>query len=311
MPDIRASIPASNYTRGRGGKAIDTIVFHHIVGDAGAAIARFRQPGVEVSSTYIIGSDGQVYYTVDEANTPYTNGNYAWNQRSITIEHAGGGGGVPYTEAMYQASINLVRSIMARHRITNIKRHRDIVATACPGGLNVERIVNEAKGGNKVAKIPDADNYYWRYGQKGAERLRGRQLSREEFRRFIVGQEELRGFEILMDDPEADRAQQAQVVGQLAVKDNWQGQIYGLQAQVAELGKRPTQAQLDALVKQTNDLKVSADAAAATADEAVKKMQEATAKAQELQAQADADKTAGDSFLRQLGQFISKYLPGK
>lgn len=143
MQDIRSTIPSSNYGGARG-VPIDTIVFHHIVGDAQAAISRFRQEGVEVSSTYIIGSNGEAYYTVDESKVPYTNGNYEWNRRSITIEHAGGGG-VPYTEPMYQASINLVRDIRKRHQITQFKRHRDIKATACPGDLDVERIIKYSK----------------------------------------------------------------------------------------------------------------------------------------------------------------------
>jgi len=58
--------------------------------------------------------------------------------------------------------------------------------------------------------IPDADNYYWRYGQKLALLTRGRQLTRDEFRKHIVGQTDLRAVEILSDDPEADRAQAAQ-----------------------------------------------------------------------------------------------------
>lgn len=105
--------------------------------------------------------------------------------------------------------------------------------------------------------IPDADNYYWRYGQKLAEQVRGRQLSRAEFSQHIAGKTDLRAVEILSDDPEADRALEAQRLGQLAQRDNWQGQIYGLQAQVAELGKRPTQEQLDALNKQVGDLTTS------------------------------------------------------
>lgn len=164
-----------------------------------------------------------------------------------------------------------------------------------------------AQGGNTMAGIPNANNYYWRYGQKLAEQVRGRQLSRTEFERFLVGQSDLRVVEILSDDPEADRALEAQRVGQLAIKDNWQGQIYSLVAQVNELNKRPTQAQLDALNKQAGELKTSADAAQEKADDAVAKMQEATEKAQELQAQADSDKATGDSVLRQIGRFFSKY----
>lgn len=82
--------------------------------------------------------------------------------------------------------------------------------------------------------IPDADNYYWRYGQDLAERLRGRQLSRDEFRQHLVGQTDLRAIEILSDDPEADTTQHAQTIGVVALRDNWQGQMYALQQQLAD-----------------------------------------------------------------------------
>lgn len=150
--------------------------------------------------------------------------------------------------------------------------------------------------------IPDADNYYWRYGQKLAERLRGRQLSREEFRKNIVGVTDLRAVEILSDDPEADRAQEAQNLGFVAIRDNWEGQINGLQAQIAELNKRPTQDQLDALNKQVADLNASVQAAH---DEIAK----TKAELKQSTDQAETDKASGDRFLRRLGQFISKYLP--
>ena len=88
-----------------------------------------------------------------------------------------------------------------------------------------------------VDMIPDQDNYYWRYGQDLAMRLRGRQLSRAEFRTHLVGQTGLRAIEILSDDPEATKAQQWQDVGRMAVTDGWQNQIYTLQAQLADAKK--------------------------------------------------------------------------
>lgn len=97
--------------------------------------------------------------------------------------------------------------------------------------INVQ--VGQKIGGSLV--IPDTDAYYWRYGQRLAERLRGRQLTREEFRKHLVGLTDLRAIEILADDPEADRIQEAQNVGVLALKDNWQGQIGTLQAQLSEV----------------------------------------------------------------------------
>lgn len=141
-----SGIPGSNYQVGRA-RVIDQITFHHIVGDAPAAIARFRDNTQQVSATYVIGSDGTIYQCVAEKDTPYTDANFDSNSRAITIEHAGGHASVPYTEAMYKASAQLVSWIISRYNITRFMRHRDVSQkpTACPGNLDVERIIREAK----------------------------------------------------------------------------------------------------------------------------------------------------------------------
>lgn len=151
-PITQVTIPGSNYENGRA-KAIDQITFHHIVGDAAAAIARFKNPGEQVSSTYVIGSDGKIYQCVAEGNTPYTDANFDSNSRAITIEHAG----PPYAEAMYTASAQLCAWIMSRYNITRFMRHRDVSQkpTACPGTLDVERIIQLAKGGNMPTIVTD------------------------------------------------------------------------------------------------------------------------------------------------------------
>lgn len=128
---------------------ISQITYHVIVGDAPGAIAKFQTPGIQVSSTYVIGSDGTIYQMVADANTPYTDNNFYSNSRAITIEHAGAGG-VPYTDAMYNASIALTRWLIDTYGINDFKRHRDVAdaPTQCPDDLDVERIVNGAKGGD-------------------------------------------------------------------------------------------------------------------------------------------------------------------
>src|SRR5215213_5159144 len=118
-----------NYGSGRK-TAVSQITFHHIVGDAPAAIARFQRADEQVAATYVIGSDGTLYQCVKESDTPYTDGSADSNARSITTEHAGGLPAVPYTEAMYQRSISLVADLISRYGITRFERHRDVIDTA-------------------------------------------------------------------------------------------------------------------------------------------------------------------------------------
>ena len=140
-----------------------------------------------------------------------------------------------------------------------------------------------------MAGIPDADNYYWRYGQKLAEQVRGRQSSREEFRKFLVGQSDLRVVEILSDDPEATRTQEAQVVGQLAVKDNWQGQIYKLQDQL----------------KASNNIISTLQGKADISDKLQKQVDDLTAKNQALIDQQAKDTETGNAFIRFIGRLFN------
>ena len=158
------------------------------------------------------------------------------------------------------------------------------------------------QGGDEM--IPDQDNYYWRWGKKNAFFFRGRELSRAEFSKFIAGRNGTTATEILGDNPEADQTAADIRLGQLARRDNWQGQIYGLIDQVNNLNKRPTQEQLDAIAKQAADLQ-------ATTDNAVKESADAKATAEQLRkALADmdaenkkADET-GNAFIRWIGRLF-------
>ncbi len=87
-----------------------------------------------------------------------------------------------------------------------------------------------APEGVKMTVIPDSDAYYLRYGRKAAGAIRGRHLTREEFRKHLVGLTDLRALEVLLDNPEADAVQQAQDIGLLALRDRWADQIHGLEA---------------------------------------------------------------------------------
>lgn len=176
-PDIVSligQVAATNYTSHRGMVPTHTTL-HHIVGDAQAAINRFKTPEADprkrASSTFVIGSDGTIYQMLELSAWPYTDGNGESNRRSITVEHAGGHPNVPYTEAMYESAVHLQAWLRDVYNIPehNIQLHRDVsdAPTACPGGLDTERIKRESstllnKGGDVEEKLNQGDvvNYF-------------------------------------------------------------------------------------------------------------------------------------------------------
>lgn len=144
-------LTGSNFTAGRDGERVETVILHWTVGTTESAIARFMDPTSRVSAHYVIARDGTVYRVVSETDTAWHAGDYTVNLRSIGIEHDAGPGRDP-TEAQYAASARLVRELSARYGIPvdaqHIRPHRAIVATQCPGTLDVDRIVREATGGD-------------------------------------------------------------------------------------------------------------------------------------------------------------------
>lgn len=135
-----------NFTKGRGGKKVDTIVLHWIVGYLPAADAVFSKPD-SVSAHYAVGPK-VIHQYVDEANTAYHAGDFTVNQRSIGIEHEGGPN-IPITDAVYNTSIELVADICQRNGIVpssaTIKPHKAFRATQCPGTLDIDRIIRGAQ----------------------------------------------------------------------------------------------------------------------------------------------------------------------
>lgn len=224
-PNItQIKIPGYKYQTGRS-KPVDQITFHHIVGDAGAAIARFRDSTDVVSSTYIIGSNGRIYQCVAESDTSYADANFDSNSRAITIEHAGGNPSTPYTEAMYNASAELCAWIMSRYNITRFMRHRDVsnVPTACPGALDVERIINQAEG-DDMALIGDTTAERSRF-TKSHLQIRGREDGAGVFEQVALGHDWQHVLEVLEDDKEADIHFEDAKLGKQAREENWAGQI--------------------------------------------------------------------------------------
>ncbi len=150
MPNVTwIGANANNYLVGRQGARVSHIVVHWIVGRLAAADATFQDPARRASSHYGVEGDA-IHQYVSEDDTAYTNGNWWWNTRSITIEHAGGPT-IPITEGTYQSSAWLIRDICTRWEIAidreHIRIHREVsdVATQCPGTLDVDRLIALAR----------------------------------------------------------------------------------------------------------------------------------------------------------------------
>jgi hypothetical protein len=83
--------------------------------------------------------------------------------------------------------------------------------------------------------VLDTDLEYARWEKLGRQ-IRGRSLTRDEFRSSAVGRTWLQAIEVLSDDAEADEALKDQELGHVARRDDWEGQINGL---LAEVEKKP------------------------------------------------------------------------
>lgn len=148
----------NNFESGRGGKTISQIVLHWIVGTLGAADATFNDGRRRASAHYGIGGQ-QIHQYVREQDTAYHAGNFDVNQRSIGIEHEGGPE-LAISEETYQTSAKLVADIAERNDIPldreHVRMHREISATQCPGTLDIDRVIREARAILQQASEPMA-----------------------------------------------------------------------------------------------------------------------------------------------------------
>jgi hypothetical protein len=88
--------------------------------------------------------------------------------------------------------------------------------------------------------ITNSDNEFGRWNDLFI-RIRGRASTRDEFKSSAVGRTWLQAIEILTDGaPEAVHAQAAQELGEVALRDNWQGQIEKLLERTRQLTAEAT-----------------------------------------------------------------------
>jgi len=156
------------------------------------------------------------------------------------------------------------------------------------------KVATITQGGSTVTKIGSGANWRWRFNRLHRQLVRNADMSESVFK-SIQGQDAWKIVESWSSHPESDQLIADQVLGEKARKENWAKQI-------AELGKRPTQAQLDALQKQASD----AVKEATQAKNEAKSVREENQRLEEIQT---SDKEAGEALSRRIGQWLKKYLP--
>lgn len=146
------------------------ITDHWMVGTLGSTDAVFRQTARKASATYGVGQT-EIHQYVAEKDYPFSDGNTYANQHTISIEHEGGylvdGQRVTPSAAVCELSAQLHADIARRHGFgklilgVNVFPHGHWVATACPGTLDIQWIVDRAneingQGGGVVLAGVDA-----------------------------------------------------------------------------------------------------------------------------------------------------------
>ena len=128
-------LPAAteNYSPGRAGAAVGTIVIHATEGRYAGAISWFRLPGARLSAHYVIrAADGEITQLVAESDTAFHARGF--NRTTIGIEHEfAPDDGIGYTDALYRSSASLVCAITRRYGIpadrAHIRGHSELPGT--------------------------------------------------------------------------------------------------------------------------------------------------------------------------------------
>lgn len=150
--DVKAvSIAPQNFYQGRDQADIVRIVIHTINGTIAQATNRYNHPEAGLSAHYGVDEDGTIYQWVDEDDTAFATGNWQADISSISIEHADHkdyNGLRP--DALYSASAKLIHDICTFYNLridekTVIPHHQINPNTACPDGLDVTRLIKEAR----------------------------------------------------------------------------------------------------------------------------------------------------------------------
>jgi hypothetical protein len=123
-----------NYTNsGRGAKQIDLVVIHIAQGSYSGTISWFKDRRSNVTAHYVVGNRGKVAQCVRNEDIAWHAGNWAYNKRSIGIEHSGYASSPGAFRGKYRTSAKLSAYLSRRYNIP-VDRNHFVLHRNVPGG---------------------------------------------------------------------------------------------------------------------------------------------------------------------------------
>jgi len=182
-----SGVPSTNYTdASRAAADIRWAVIHTTEGTAQSAIDWFKNPASGVSAHYVISRQGTVYQLVRDEDIAYHAGNWAYNQRSIGIEHERYGAN-NWTEAQFAASVELVEWLSSQYNVEivfplGVAPANPLDGTGVIGHAQVPDPTNPTQGGG-INHHTDPVNWDWVHYR---ELFHGAQLSDQQKQQNIL-----------------------------------------------------------------------------------------------------------------------------
>jgi N-acetylmuramoyl-L-alanine amidase len=102
---------------------IHRIIIHVAEGGFEPTYTWFRNPAAQASANYVVGYDGEIAQMVPEHDIAWHAGNWAYNETSVGIEHAGFTDKTIFPDTQYRASARLAAYLADKYQIVPDRSH--------------------------------------------------------------------------------------------------------------------------------------------------------------------------------------------
>ena len=135
-----------NQSNGRGGHKINALVIHWWSDPAqnpstAGVVNWLCNPAAQVSAHYVVsGTNRECYHLVADQHTAWHAGNFTANQSTLGLELD-----PRCRNSDYDVAAEVIADLWKHYGKLPLKRHKDFVATACPGNYDINRLAREAE----------------------------------------------------------------------------------------------------------------------------------------------------------------------